>query len=120
MSMNAVAISVKSLAGIFLASRTRTNRSAAPRTTSRTTTTGDSSDRAIRHSSLPEGRLAKRALERQFDALARELALAAEEPYDAVEIGTPLFDIERVGDIRMQEDSPHVIDHIETAERLLN
>src|SRR5438477_9430603 len=121
MSTNAVAISVNSLAGIFRASRTRTNSSAAARTMSRTTTTGDdSSDWAIRDSSLPEGRLAKRALERQLDALARELALAAQEADDAIEVGARLFDIERAGHFGLEEDPPALADPLEASARPLN
>src|SRR5215207_6098074 len=59
---------------------------------------------------LPEGALAKRALDRRADALQRELALVAQKADNAVKVGLRLADVEHVGYVGIEKNPPHIFD----------
>src|SRR5690348_9443652 len=67
-----------------------------------------------------QGALAERAIDGRGDAVARELALLAQEPHDAVEIGLERPHVERVGDVGREIDAPYFVDQRGIAERLAN
>src|SRR6266849_3954713 len=59
---------------------------------------------ALAHSVLPERALAEGAVDGGIDALARELALVAEEPDDAIEVRLCGLYLERIGDVGVEKD----------------
>ena len=66
----------------------------------------------------PQRSVAKRALDRGVDALARELPLFTQEPDDAVDIRLDRIDVERVADIGLQVDAPHGVQRLGVPSRL--